>query len=360
MPHASYVAVRRHVEPRQRACVLATARNEGLYLLEWLAYHKALGFKQFFIYSNDNVDGSDDLLRALAEVGEVVWTNNTVDSGVKPQWKAYNHALQFTPEILDFDWTLVIDLDEYLSLNRDFFATIDQYLDWAERSEVDVICFNWFVIGSNGETHWRDEPLRKRFPGRPSVLSPGSAASPFVKSMFRTRHFPVSMPHHPIGYREEKFIMKASSSRPFIYDPTKGQGMSVETDCRMAWISHYFFKSNEEFVLKFSRARGDDPASQKPQFSALTSEFIGNFMRSSRRFLQAESDPDFDAAAQVWITRFMSYTSVREAHRQIRRFYESRLGELLPHLVSSPAIADAGKVGQEFLRPLLAKPPFKN
>jgi hypothetical protein len=360
LPHASYIAARRHIEPRQRACVLATARNEGLYLLEWLAHHKALGFKHFFIYSNNNLDGSDDLLRALTEAGEIVWTNNIVGSGTKPQWKAYNHALQFTPEILDFDWTLVIDLDEYFSLNRDFFLTIDHYLDWAERTEVDVICFNWFVVGSNGETHWRDAPLRKRFPSSPSTLSPGSAASRFIKSMFRTNRFPVSMPHHPIGYREDRFIMKASSSRPFIFDPAQGQGMSVDTDCRLAWISHYFYKSNEEFVFKFSRARGDDPATQEPEFSALTSEFIENFMGSSQRSLVVEGDSCFDKAVQDWVTRFLSHAPVQAAHRRIMQFYEGRLAALLPHLASSSAISGAGEVGQEFLRPLLARPPCRS
>ncbi len=44
-------------------------RNEGPYILEWLAHHRAIGVRDALIYSNDCDDGSDALLDLLAGAG---------------------------------------------------------------------------------------------------------------------------------------------------------------------------------------------------------------------------------------------------------------------------------------------------
>ena len=123
----------------------------GRYILEWVAHHKALGFEHCFIYSNDNVDGSNRLLQALSIAGEITWLRNVVAAGTRPQWKAYNHALQMLPEILDYEWTLVIDLDEFFELDYTVFDHVDAYLRWCQHGSVDAIALCWFVLGSNAE-----------------------------------------------------------------------------------------------------------------------------------------------------------------------------------------------------------------
>ena len=45
----------------------AKQRNEGLYLLDWLSWHMAIGFNHFHITSNDCNDSSDILLNAVSE-----------------------------------------------------------------------------------------------------------------------------------------------------------------------------------------------------------------------------------------------------------------------------------------------------
>ena len=114
LPFAVNQTLRAQYIARERCCIVATARNEGVYLLDWIAYHKALGFEQIFLYTNDNTDRSDELLERLSLSGEIVWIDSRSAQGTRPQWKAYNHALRILPDILDYDWALFIDLDEYL------------------------------------------------------------------------------------------------------------------------------------------------------------------------------------------------------------------------------------------------------
>ena len=47
--HRCNALARTHVAPRRTLAVLASARNEGLYLLEWVAYHKLIGVERLLM-----------------------------------------------------------------------------------------------------------------------------------------------------------------------------------------------------------------------------------------------------------------------------------------------------------------------
>jgi hypothetical protein len=355
-PASCSVMVRRASRPQRRAAVLATACNEGLYILDWLAHHRAIGFDDFFIYTNDNIDGSDALLEALAEAGEIHWAKSVVQAGTRPQWKAYRHALGFESAILDCHWTLAIDLDEYFELNNEYFRSVAQYLEFAECRPVDAIALNWVMVGSNGQERWASQPLRKRFPlGAPRGRH-GGTASELVKTMFRTTRFPMSFPHHPVPYRSEEPVFRTSTMQPFPYDRGQGASYSPEKNVRLAWISHFFFKSNEEFVFKFSRQRGDDQVAAGSAFAALTPHFIRSFVEASSPRSTHATDA-VDIASEEWRARYERLPGVREAEQRINAFYAGRLAQLLPRLQSCSAIREAGEAGEAFLRPILARSP---
>ena len=50
-----------------RTAIVTTMKNEGPFILEWIAYHQAIGVEDFLVYTNDCSDGTDamfDLLQA--------------------------------------------------------------------------------------------------------------------------------------------------------------------------------------------------------------------------------------------------------------------------------------------------------
>jgi hypothetical protein len=59
-----------------RRVIVTTMKNEGPFILEWLAYHRAIGFDDFLIYTNDCTDGTDAMLRLLQEKGLVQHREN--------------------------------------------------------------------------------------------------------------------------------------------------------------------------------------------------------------------------------------------------------------------------------------------
>ena len=164
LAYACTALARRSILPRRDLCIVAIARNEGIYLLDWLAYHRAIGVQDVFLYTNDNDDGSDLLLAALARAGAIRWIRNEVGSGNCAQPKAYGHALAVRPETLDYRWALVIDLDELFVPNPALFRSALDFLRWHEAGPCDAIAVNWIFHGPGQAARWREDFVARRFP----------------------------------------------------------------------------------------------------------------------------------------------------------------------------------------------------
>ena len=96
--------------------LFSSVKNEGPFLLEWLAYHKAIGFDTFLIVSNDSDDGTTELLDSLAEAGEIHHIYHNVGPDQSPQGRAAALAND-SGIISDGDWVLWLDADEFLNIH---------------------------------------------------------------------------------------------------------------------------------------------------------------------------------------------------------------------------------------------------
>ena len=65
-------------------------KNEAPYILEWVAYHRAMGVDNFLIYTNDCSDGTSEMLDRLQEMGVLQHRNNDNWKGNSPQQYALN------------------------------------------------------------------------------------------------------------------------------------------------------------------------------------------------------------------------------------------------------------------------------
>jgi Glycosyl transferase family 2 len=69
-----------------RATILLGLKNEGAFLIEWLAHHRACGFTDFLVYSNDCTDGTDLMLDRLQAMGQLTHIHNDGPHAEGPQW----------------------------------------------------------------------------------------------------------------------------------------------------------------------------------------------------------------------------------------------------------------------------------
>ncbi|MCK9795028.1 glycosyltransferase family 2 protein [Isoptericola sp. 4D.3] len=345
-------AARATVRPRRRVCVVATARNEGVYLLEWLAYYRALGVDEFFVYSNNNEDGSDLLLRALADAGAIRWLDSSIGPGTKAQAKAYAHAFSVLPEVLDYTWAMTVDIDEFLVLDPVRFDGLADFLDWHATRQTDVIGVNWVVVGPSGLTRWEDDLVTRRFPAR---IAPVDS---HIKSISRPGRILGSQPHFPYTAERERLAFREATGEPHTsftseLAPHLVQAQSDHPTTGHAALHHYALKSAEEFLWKFSRNRGGRVVATDDAGLALTLE-----ERFVRRFLAQLGKDAGDVRPAVEATvphlheaieQLRRLDGVAEAERQVKALFLERSARVVD--AYRPILRnDLGESGRRLLR----------
>jgi hypothetical protein len=251
-------AKRLAIVPQRKACVIASARNEGPYLIEWIAHHRAIGFEHIFLYSNNNDDHSDELLSALASNGVITWFNNVGGHAQIPQHKAYGHALGILPHTLNYEWALILDLDEFWMCDTTRFPTVSDYLAWQETQDVQAITFNWCMFGTYGAQRFSPDALvTRRFLRRHEQVHSA------VKTMFKPRFFDHAHVHYPFHSAGVNVLFRDSEAR--IYRHEEEFAFGAEPSAVSAWINHYYSKSIDDILWRGMRRGGDQPLQSPPE-----------------------------------------------------------------------------------------------
>jgi hypothetical protein len=229
----------------QRAAIIAVAKNEGVYLHEWIAYHKILGFDDILLYDNESTDGGSELLDELQEQGMVTRVPWSVPPDVPPQTSGYRDGLARLGE--DYGWIAFIDLDEFFVLPR--HETIHDFLD--EFGGDNAIGVNWKNFGSSGEEHYRPDPVIDRFR---RCSEPGYGRNLRVKALGPTKYLnpPASSVHKPKLKPPARFLDISGQKIE------NGRSGRVHHDTIR--LNHYYTKSLEEWRWKQARGRGGKPA----------------------------------------------------------------------------------------------------
>lgn len=342
--HLLSTAARASIVPRKRVCVLATVRNEGVYLLEWIAYHRALGIDEILVYSNGNSDGSDELLDRLAAAGVIRWVDSIVGARANAQGKAYGHSLSIAPDVLDYYWVAVIDTDEYLAVNRDVFSGLTDFLDWHRAAGTDVIGVNWAVVAPSDHPRYTPEPLTERCS---RLIAPFDS---HIKSISRPQAVLGSRPHFPSRDREGVLAFREADGSDHTSETSTlarhiAAAQSDHPSDSHAILYHFALRSVEEFLWKFSRNRGDYPATSDDIALTLDESWARRFLRqqgakgagNSRTRLRANVP---DLAAEIEVLR--EKPGVAAAERRV----QTRFGERLRAVIAAYKEVLANDLGE--------------
>lgn len=246
-----------------RAAVCACARDEGLYIEEWVDYHLSLGFDLVIIYDN-NVPGDDSLYGILASYikdGRV----EIVDyrGRVNFQVKAYNDCLERHRD--DIGWIAFIDVDEFLTFAEDSgYATIGQYLEDAEKSGADVVYVNWMLFGDSGKVRYEPGPVTERFT---ETVAKDYDANAHVKSIVSTSA-KVRFRRNPHNVGRKCSIHRARITDD-CFVPVEKNRPRKSISYGKLYLRHYVTKTIEEYIVQKTR-RGAADCNEKKKYSIYT------------------------------------------------------------------------------------------
>lgn len=220
--------------------VATCVKNEGRYLIEWIAWQRLCGFDEISIYDNGSTDETEALLRPLSASGLIRLIDCPDKTHAPPQIVAFDHALRTS----EAEWLMLCDADEFLVIKDgsgigDFLAAFPD--------EVSQVCFNWRMFGSSGHVASSPQPVVARF----TLATPSQfPANKHVKAI--TRRSDVGSPtiHAPfiasgVAVLDDGLPVTLAS-----------QGIADRISHARAQLNHYVTKSREEFEAKIARGRG--------------------------------------------------------------------------------------------------------
>ncbi|UTL89486.1 glycosyltransferase family 2 protein [Pseudomonas fluorescens] len=325
-------AIRKKIKKRGRSCIVATARNEGVYIIEWIAYHLRLGIDKIFLYTNNNQDGSLGLLRALHEHGFIELIESDVGPGGNAQVKAYTHSILASADVNRFEWCAFIDVDEYISYDSSKFSSFNDYLEWVGGTGADVVALSWILVANTTTSNdWTTTPVTQRL----QRVSPFQ--SNLIKCLVRPESALTSGPHYPISNNSYDMPIVNSERKRYAserLDPPSDITRCLHPTFKNARLYHYELKSFPELIWKYSRNRGN--------YSALTADInlndqflsrVGHF----RKCIDNKSTPLVElsvspAALNDATELILSKNEIRSAYAEVVRSTNERYAKLLEYL----------------------------
>lgn len=237
--------------------IVACMKNEAPYILEWVAYHRAIGIDHFLIYTNDCTDGTDQLLQRLDAMGIVHHRNNDAWKGNSPQQYALNRALK-EPVITQADWVIHIDVDEFINI-RCGNGTLQDFL--ALVPDATNVAMTWRLFGHNDVRHLTDTFVIGQFDHAAPKYCPKPHTVWGFKTMVRN-----------IGAYTKLSCHRPNKLNPDVAAQVKwvnGAGQDMTREARdKGWrnsvksigydllqLNHYALRSAESYLIKRQRGR---------------------------------------------------------------------------------------------------------
>lgn len=302
--------------------VVTTMKNEGPFMLEWLAYHMSIGVTNFIVYTNDCTDGTDTMFDILDSKGIVEHRENPYrETGQKPQHAAYL-AAQSTPTAKAADWVICMDVDEYINVHvgdgtlHDLFKAVP---------DANVISMTWRLFGNAEVDLFEDKFITEQFfRCAPKICRKPHQAWGF-KTMFRNNGiYKKYGVHRPVGLQPELMdqIHWVNGSGVKMPDNILRTGWrsSVSTyGYDLVTLNHYALRSCESFLVKRDRGRVNHVARDQG---------MAYWFRMNNNAEHDESILKRIPRAKEKFDELMADSEIAEQHLKCVAAHKKRIGEL--------------------------------
>ncbi|MBL8564032.1 MAG: glycosyltransferase family 2 protein [Gemmobacter sp.] len=300
--------------------VLTTMKNEGAFLLEWFAHHKALGFDRFLICTNDCEDPTTDMVVRLSKMGLAIHHKTLYRPTQSIQRRALKQGARYR-EVKSSDWIYVCDADEFLASHIGDGSV--RALTAAGSDGVEAISVPWRRFGTNGQKDYREGLITQQFPMANAASGPRAYPFAFPKSLFRGELLREKMisrvgVHVPLPRPELGHALRVELPGGVPVQEAH-QKLLVQADYSRAQVNHYQLRSMDSFLVKSARGKvnhvNDKMGYRYWAFNDTNEERCDLIRR-------------YDAEVARWMEELLSDRRLNTLHHRAVRWHRSKVAEL--------------------------------
>jgi len=328
-------------------------KDEGPFVIEWVAHHLAIGFSELVVYTNDCSDGTDDMLIRLEALGLCHHRRNVIPDGIRPQPSALNYA-QDEPVVRNSDWVMVFDADEFLSIKYGD-GTLDDLIAAAKVQAATGIVVTWRIFGSGGVVDWSRAPVTEQY----LLAAPQSWNKGWgVKTLFtfdadywklgihrpkmKTRHIKTEFPDQ---------VKWLNGSGREMEDYFKFRGWrSITRTVGYDWVqlNHYAVKSVDSYAIRKMRGNVNNKADK------YNSDY---WSLQDRNEVRDDTMLRYSVTRNRIIRQLLQDPELNRLHNAAVARAEARLAELKQTDAYHNLVADLAKASIVPISQIVAKPP---
>ena len=310
-----------------RTAIVTTMKNEGPFILEWLAWHRAIGVQDFLIYTNDCTDGTDTFLMLLQEKGLVQHRVNPFVPGgdLKPQHAALQ-AAESELAIKNADWAICMDVDEFINVKLGdgtlptLYAAMEAALPGA-----NMVSLTWRLFGNADVDGYEDRFMLEQF----ALCAPEVVRKPHQAWGFKTLFRNIDI-YKKLGVHRPKGL------KPDLWDQVRwlnGSGRRMPREMfRNGWrstletygydwvqLNHYAVRSAESFLVKRDRGRVNHVDRDQG---------LHYWFRMNHNVVEDRSIQTRIPMLQAEVDRLLADPDIRAAHEGCVQAHRTKIAEL--------------------------------
>ncbi len=327
----------------KRILLVTTMKNEGPFILEWLAYHMSIGVTDFVVYTNDCTDGTDTMFDLLERKGIVQHCENPYrETGQKPQHAAYL-AAQSTQKAQEADWVMCMDVDEYINIHvgdgtlHDLFAAVPEANIWS---------MTWRLFGNAEVDLFEDKFISEQFfRCAPQLCRKPHQAWGF-KTLFRNNGFYKKFGvHRPVGLQPEfkdhiHWVNGSGVKMPENILRTGWRNTVNSYGYEMVTLNHYALRSCESFLVKRDRGRVNHVDRDQGMTywfrmnnnAEMDRSILNKINRAKAKFDELMTDPEIEAQHKACVKAHVKRIDELKERPDYLEMYEALKSERLVKL----------------------------
>jgi hypothetical protein len=242
--------------------ILTCMKNEGPFILEWVAYHLSIGFDHILVYTNDCEDGTGKILDRLQALGHVTHRDNTRKPGQRPahQVRAYRKAPR-EKVYQEAAWVAVIDADEFINVHVG-----DRSVQALLKAVPDTRCISlmWRLFGAEDLTQFTGGFVTQSTTRAAPEFCPRPMQAWGMKTIHRTDAIEIVGCHRPKKVPDEDWEglnWVNGNGQPMPESFFKGNWRMDRRTAGygLAQVNHYALRSRENYLMKVARGRAYTP-----------------------------------------------------------------------------------------------------
>ncbi len=311
----------RTVKRENRICLVTCVKNEGPFLLEWLAHNRAIGVTDLLVFSNDCDDGTAELLDRLDAMGIVHHVPNpSMALGSDQHLNLATACAPYHRAVRRADYVIVSDVDEFIQVDC-ADGTLNGLL--AVTGYPDVISISELVYGFGGIERFEDRPVAEQFRASDALVPGPGSPRRGVKSITRVSKDVQAYSNHRPRLRPEvteglDWVDGAGQPVPRDFITENRRGLDPAGRYVLARVNHFTLRSGESMLVKFQRGDAVRPGRMREKY----------FQDRNGRALIHDADPPWLPALAAELARLMADAGLARLHAECVAAHRAKIAAL--------------------------------